>query len=224
MKVKRFVVQNEAGEQSGGAGGSIKTITPEEFEAVNAELARFKAKHAESEKHLKNQEKAAKDAAEEVARKNGDVAALEKSWQEKLNSEVAAREARLAEYQGTINNMTVGTTARSMAAELALQGSAEVLLPHIERRLKVEIVDGATSIRVLDATGKPSAMSVDELKAEILANKAFAPLLVGSKASGSGDVGKKANIGAKSVSRGAFDSMNPAEKMAHIKGGGVIAD
>ena len=224
MKVKRFVVQNENNDDGSANNGGVKVITPEEFEAVSAELARFKAKHAESEKHLKNQEKAAKEAAEEVARKNGDVAALEKSWQDKLNALASEKDGKLSAYESTINNMTVGATARSMAAELALQGSAEVLLPHIERRLKVEMVDGATTIRVLDTSGKPSAMSIDELKAEILANKAFAPLLVGSKASGSGDVGKKANIGAKSVSRGAFEGMNPAEKMAHIKAGGVIAD
>lgn len=82
--------------------------------------------------------------------------------------------------------MTVGQTATKLAAELAISGSADVLLPHIQSRLTVEIKDGAPSVRVLDLQGKPTALTIDELKQEFISNKAFAPLIAASKATGGG--------------------------------------
>lgn len=132
-------------------------------------------------------EEKAKAEAEELARKAGDVTALEKSWQDKL----AKREAELlAEVQGRdarLLDLTVNAEARRIASELAVPGSADVLLPHIKARLKYE--DGR--VTVLDADGKPSASTVDELAKEIAANKAFAPLIVASHASGGGANGGK---------------------------------
>lgn len=222
MKFKH-VYQNEAGEGAASGSGGV-VIDPKEFETIKAELERFKIKHQESEKHLKEKEKLAREAAEEAAKKAGDIQALEKSWQEKLAAEVASRDSALSAYQQTISSMTVGASARTLAAELALPGSAEVLLPHIERRLKVEMGDGQALIRVLDKAGKPSAMSLDDLKKEIANEKAFAPLLVGSMASGSGDVGKKGEAKGKSISREAFDRMTDKERSAFAIGGGKVTD
>lgn len=224
MKIKHLY-QAEAGAGEGSAGAAPVIIDPAAHAALQAELDRFKAKHGESEKHLKEQEKAARLATEEAAKKSGDIAALEKSWGEKLAAEVATRDGQLTAYQATISNMTAGAAARTMAAELSLPGSADVLLPHIERRLKVEMTDGAPLIRVLDKAGKPSAMSIDDLKKEISAEKSFAPLLVGSNASGSGNPGSKDGaVTGSTVKRAAFDVMSPAGKMAHIKAGGKVID
>ena len=54
----------------------------------------------------------------------------------------------------------------------------------LNNRISTEF-DGSNPVhRILDGSGKPSAMSVDDLKKEILANKELAPILKGSKASG----------------------------------------
>jgi len=74
-----------------------------------------------------------------------------------------------------------------MASKLALQGSSDVLLPHIERRLKMENKDGQALIRVLDKDGNLSANSLSDLEKEILETEAFAPILQGPKSSGSGE-------------------------------------
>jgi len=193
------------------------------LEKLQSSVEALEAKNREILGEKAAAKKAAEDAAAEAARKSGDVAAIEKSWQEKLQTEIEARESRLSEYEKMVNKMTVGSEASKLAAELALQGSADVLLPHIERRLAVEVKDGTPSIRVLDANGKPTASGIDDLRKEIIENKAFAPLLVGSKASGSGDVGGKGTGGGKVITREAFDSMAHAERAAFFKDGGKLS-
>lgn len=125
-------------------------------------------------------------AEEDKLRKSGDIEALEKSWQEKYQK----REQELAQQtealQANLQKILVDGKAQALAAELAVPGSAEVLMPHIRSRLATVERDGEFVTAVLDESGKPSALSIDELKAEISGNKAFAPLLVGSNATGSG--------------------------------------
>ena len=74
--------------------------------------------------------------------------------------------------------------------------------------------------RVLDKDGKPSAMTVEELAAEFVANKDFSAIITASKASGG--AGKPSNNnggGAPNQSDKPADlaSMNPAQLAEHIK-------
>ena len=162
-------------------------------------------KKAEADKRKAAEEQARLDR-EEALRKSGNVEELEKSWSEKY----ARREAELTgqlestnnTLQGQIRDLTVGRTATEIATTLAIPGSAKALLPHIERRLSVEQRDGKPTVVVLDAAGKLSAATLDELKAEFTNDPAFGPLIAGSKASGggAGGAGKgggaaKGNIG-----------------------------
>ncbi len=162
-------------------------------------------KKAEAEKRKAAEDQARMDR-EEALRKSGNVEELEKSWSEKY----ARREAELtgqlestnSTLQGQIRDLTVGRTATEIATTLAIPGSAKALLPHIERRLSVEQRDGKPTVVVLDAAGKLSAATLDELKAEFTNDPAFGPLIAGSKASGggAGGAGKgggaaKGNIG-----------------------------
>lgn len=162
-------------------------------------------KKAEAEKRKAAEDQARLDR-EEALRKSGNVEELEKSWSEKY----ARREAELtgqlestnSTLQGQIRDLTVGRTATEIATTLAIPGSAKALLPHIERRLSVEQRDGKPTVVVLDAAGKLSAATLDELKAEFTNDPAFGPLIAGSKASGggAGGAGKgggaaKGNIG-----------------------------
>lgn len=162
-------------------------------------------KKAEADKRKAAEEQARLDR-EEALRKSGNVEELEKSWSEKY----ARREAELtgqlestnSTLQGQIRDLTVGRTATEIATTLAIPGSAKALLPHIERRLSVEQRDGKPTVVVLDAAGKLSAATLEELKAEFTNDPAFGPLIAGSKASGggAGGAGKgggaaKGNIG-----------------------------
>ncbi|WP_247842261.1 hypothetical protein [Pseudomonas sp. MWU12-3103b] len=162
-------------------------------------------KKAEADKRKAAEEQARLDR-EEALRKSGNVEELEKSWSEKYSRREAELTGQLestnATLQGQIRDLTVGRTATEIATTLAIPGSAKALLPHIERRLSVEQRDGKPTVVVLDAAGKLSAATLDELKAEFTNDPAFGPLIAGSKASGggAGGAGKgggaaKGNIG-----------------------------
>lgn len=198
QKIEELTKQLEASQQS--------------LQETKDELERFQAKHAEAEKHRKQAEKDAQKRAEEAARKAGDTEALEKSWAEKHATALAEKDEQIALRDRWLKDMTVGRAAEAMAAELAVQGSASVLARHIQDRLGSEIRDGRPVTVVLDADGKPSAKTLDELKAEFAGNAAFAPLIAGNKASGSGGLNGKGG-----APRGQVRSkMTPKEKAAFI--------
>lgn len=185
----------------------------------------LREKKAASQKAREAAEEA--DAARlEAAKKGNDTEALDKSWQEKFNAREVELKKELEELSGTLVKLTSGQTATKIAAEIAVQGSADVLLPHLERRLRTEFRDGSPVTVVLDKDGKPSAMSVDELKAEFQNSAAFAPLIVGTKANGAGRTGgnESSGAGVNEVSRSEFDRMNQAQRANFAKNGGKLKD
>lgn len=149
---------------------------------------RLKKLEKNNQELLEEKRKAKEEAdrvAAEAAKKSGDVETLEKSWQEKLNSEVTAREQKLKDYETMLSVMTVGSEATRLAAEV-FGDHSEIMMPHIKSRLSYEIVDGHPKVRVLDSEGRPTAASVDDLKNEFKNSDKFAPFVVGSRASGAG--------------------------------------
>lgn len=144
-------------------------------------------KKSEAEKR-RAAELAAQQAADEKARSAGDVTALENSWRQKLTEQEQRFQSEIQGLTGSLNTLLVDNVANSLAASLAGE-AAPVMLPHIKSRLAVEMQDGKPVTRVLDASGKPSALTVDELGAEFTGNKAFAGVIIGSKASGTGGAG-----------------------------------
>jgi hypothetical protein len=184
----------------------------EDVSGLKAKVDELLGEKKAAEKARKDAEEAARLEREEAARKSGNVEELEKSWSEKYNRREAELNGLLEQERGSlgsqIRDLTVGRTATDIAAALAIPGSAKALLPHIERRLSVELRDGKPTVVVLDQAGKLSAATLDELKAEFTNDTAFAPLIAGSKASGGGAAGAgngggaaKGNIGGTKTER-----------------------
>ncbi|MBI6949804.1 hypothetical protein [Pseudomonas koreensis] len=173
---------------------------PEDVSGLKAKVDELLGEKKAAEKKAREAEEAARLEREELARKSGNVEELERSWTEKFTRREAeltgTLEQERATLSGQIRDLTVGRTATDIASALAVQGSAKALLPHIERRLSVEQRDGKPVVVVLDAQGKLSAATLDELKAEIANDAAFAPLIAGSKASGGGAGGAGGGGGA----------------------------
>ena len=202
-------------------------------EPEKEDLSGLKNKVDELLREKKAASQKAREAAEEAeaarleaAKKGNDTEALDKSWQDKFNAREIELKKELEELSGTLVKLTSGQTATKIAAEIAVQGSADVLLPHLERRLRTEFRDGSPVTVVLDKDGKPSAMSVDELKAEFQNSAAFAPLIVGTKANGAGRTGgnESSGAGVNEVSRSDFDRMNQAQRANFAKNGGKLKD
>ncbi|WP_277761492.1 hypothetical protein [Pseudomonas sp. A34-9] len=172
----------------------------EDVSGLKAKVDELLGEKKAAEKKAREAEEAARLEREELARKSGNVEELERSWTEKFTRREAeltgTLEQERATLSGQIRDLTVGRTATDIASALAVQGSAKALLPHIERRLSVEQRDGKPVVVVLDAQGKLSAATLDELKAEIANDAAFAPLIAGSKASGGGAGGAGSGGGA----------------------------
>lgn len=131
---------------------------------------------------------AAQDQLDEMRRgaiPKADVEALEGSWKSKLTEAQQKAKDRETKLVNQVHGLTIGSTAASIAAEIST--APDLLRPEIERRLAVEETDdGRVIVRVKGADGKPSALTLDELKAEVKADKRFAPVIIGSNASGGG--------------------------------------
>jgi DNA repair exonuclease SbcCD ATPase subunit len=174
----------------------------------NNDLERVRAKKAEAEKHRKEAEKKAKDLADKLAemeaqleelrtgesRKKGDVDALEKSYKEKITKLENDYKAQLQARDASLQTLLVDNVATSLAAKISTKPN--VILPHIRSRLRVETVDGKPTTRVLDKDGQLSALTLEELEKDFLASDDFAPIIVGSKAKGSGAAGRLPGGGA----------------------------
>lgn len=168
----------------------------EDVSGLKAKLEELLGESKAAKAKAREAEEAAKKAEEERARRAGDVEALENSWREKLTKREQELLADRDSLASQIKELTVGRAATDLAAELAVQGSAKALLPHLQARLSMDLRDGKPTVVVLDANGKPSAATLEELKTEFVNDPAFAPLIVGSKASGSGASGAKPGGGA----------------------------
>lgn len=143
----------------------------------------------------------------------GDVDRLESSWKQKLATREKELNDQINSMSTHLNTMLVDNVAQTMASKISK--SPELILPHIKSRLAAEFVDGKPTTRVLDGEGKPSAMSVADLEKEMFTNPTFAPIIIGSKASGSGASGGSGGSGAPGKLD--YSKATPKEIAAHIK-------
>ena len=151
----------------------------------DALLAEKKEQQRKAEEAEAERLRVEREAQEELARKNGDWKALELSYQEKLQ----AREAELLAQQEALTKqvygLTVGQQATKIAGELFKPHAQALVTQFIESRLTLD--NGV--VRVLDAQGKPSAMTFDELKNELKTNPMFQDIVIVNTNSGGGAAG-----------------------------------
>jgi hypothetical protein len=178
-----------------------------EREALKKKLTEREAKQAEIEAEAARK-------AEELARKSGDVAALEKSWQEKLTKREQELLEQIKSKDAAVEALTVEATARKLSAELFGDG-ADALIHNVRSRLRTEFQDGKPIVRVLDENGQPSAMTVEDLKKSFVDNKTYSRFIVAGKGSGSGSNGS--NAGGGSGAGKSWNEMTGVEKVRLYK-------
>jgi hypothetical protein len=179
------------------------------------------AQAAALRKQLEDIEEERRKAGDDNHRKKGDVEALDKSWNEKYTKALSEKESQLEALNNMVVQLTADAAAREMANELAIDGGSAALYNLIRGRFGMEIKDGKPCAVALGSDGKPSALTLEELKAEIRSDKTLAALLAGSKATGgsaNGGKGGGAAAGAKKASE-----MTLAEKSAYIAEHGLEA-
>lgn len=137
--------------------------------------------------------KEADEKADDDARNKGDVTALETSWKKKLADREAELQTIIEARENALREILVDSEASKLASQLTKFPKA--LMPHIKERLAAEFgEDGKAITRVLK-DGKPSALTIADLKKEFLADKELAGILTGSSGSGGGAGGQPGSGG-----------------------------
>ncbi|HEX2242723.1 MAG TPA: hypothetical protein VHK27_05635 [Gammaproteobacteria bacterium] len=129
-------------------------------------------------------------------KKKGDVDALETSYKNKLEEQKKKFEKMIEGLKAQLSRLLVDNVAQAIASEISTKPS--LILPHIKASLQADLDGDEPVTRVLGKDGKPSATTLAELKQSFIDNEDFAPIIIGSKASGSGAGGNtKGSGGAK---------------------------
>lgn len=122
------------------------------------------------------------DDRDNSARKKGDVKALEESYKAKIAKLQDDHNKVIETKNKALSKLLVDARADEMATRLSTVPS--LLKRVIRERLTADLDGDEPETRVVGTDGKVSAMSLADLEKEILQNKEFASILVGSKASG----------------------------------------
>lgn len=162
----------------------------------------------------------AREDAEKKARESGDVAALEKSWKEKQKADEKAHKEALAAREREIARLALDTQVDSLAGNFTVPSAMKAA---IRDRLSVEFdAEGKTVIRVKDATGAPSASTVEDFKKELLANPEYKGIIKASQGSGGGATPPgHGGGGGATPTKIDPNKASPSELVAHLKAKGV---
>jgi len=155
------------------------------------------------------------------------AAELEAAWQKKYDSALKTKDGELQTLRNFAEEQTVGRMAVEIAGKLAAPGSESVILPHVQKRMRAEWVDGKPVVKILDANGAVSAATSDELMSEFRGDAAFAPILAKvNKSAGGGTAGTNTNglPNGKTVDFASFRAMSQDARRSFLDDGGQIAN
>jgi hypothetical protein len=92
--------------------------------------------------------------------------------------------AEVKKYKDFTEASLIDGAALTLATKISK--SPQLILPHIKARLVADMTGDKPVTKVLGADGKPGDLTIDKLGEEFVANKDFATIMIGSKASGGG--------------------------------------
>lgn len=167
--------------------GDDDNDAPELKRAKDREKQRADAAEAKLKKFEDAEREALANAdanKEKIARESGDWATLEQSWKDKLAAAEKAGKDATKKLEGHLRKVLVDSTAANIAGEIST--TPKLLQDQIAKRMTVELTDDGPVVRILDAAGKPSALSADDLKKEFVDNADFKGVIKDTLASGGG--------------------------------------
>lgn len=178
-----------------------------ELEDDDAEPLRRAKEHEAGLRKIAEQERdtaiAERDAAKtEVAKLKEDAGKDKNQLREELTADHNRVVAKLKDdhaketdtLKASIKKIYVHDVASGIANEIT--EVPDLIMPLLEQRLQVEIVNGEPVTRVLSADGKASTMTPDELKDEYLQNPKYARIMRANGSSGGGASGGNGGSGA----------------------------
>ena len=187
------------------------TITIEEFTALKETVSKLEANNKTLLQEKLEIKKAAELSAQEAAKSKGDLDAYAKSLRE---TEFEPLRAENEQLKAALDEATIGMVIKDIEKDVFISPKVD---HGLKSRLAKEVIDGKAVVRVLDKEGRPTAMTIEQLKDEYRSSPEYAPFVIGSKANGSGGVGGKGNQSPKTMSRTDFDALDPVARMKFIK-------
>lgn len=189
-----------------------------DHERDQAKEAKAALKKAQEELHALTEER---DGMLAGSIPKADAEKLTKSWEKKLADREKELSAQIDDANKTLQTLLVDNVAQSVATEIS--NAPVVIMPHIKSRLRaVKNSEGKFETQVVDMEGKPSALTVTELKKEFVLNKDYSAIITASKASGGGAGGGGGGGGAHG---GKIDfGQSPSAIVASLKASGKIKD
>ena len=156
---------------------------------VSQENKEMRKEMADLKKTLEDQEKSRLDADADEARKKGDIDKIDAAWKNRFDTEIAAREEKLAAMQRAILNQHKEAVITKAVAEHALPGKENYLKLYLQTYLKVEADEGGSPKVVVldDKTQKATKLTVDKLLESMHTNKEHDFALRGTSGSGAKD-------------------------------------
>lgn len=183
----------------------------EDTSALRNALAMEKADSKKAKAELKAANEKITDLETGTATLSGEASAVEERWKkanEKLKSASGEEKARL---EAQLSELLVNAKAEDIAKRVA-GDSWELMLPVVTKRLKADLSGDKPATIVLGEDGTDSALNLDALEKEIVANKKYAAIVVKSRASGSGT--RPNNGGGGPATAKEFKDMNSAERQS----------
>lgn len=147
----------------------------------------------------------------------GEFEKLKNQLLEKHNKEISAKDGKISALQKAIEDQLV--VSEAIRAVSKAKGVADLLLPHIQSKVKVEeSEDGKFSVRVMGKDGpryndKGEFMTIEDLVNEMKGNEIFGRAFEGNGFSGSGSQGS----GASGDSGGKYVFITSADARNHQK-------
>lgn len=181
----------------------------EDEKGLKAKVDELLAESKAAKEAKKKADEEAAEAKRKAAEEGGDVEAIKASYEDKIAKLTAEKDDEIASLTKALTGATVEAQATAIASEIAVPGSERHVRRDILDRMAADVVDGKVTIKVLDKDGKPSALTPDELKAEIAGDPANKSLIRATDSSGGGAANP--NGGAGGLKRSEMSSKDKAD-------------
>lgn len=202
---------------------TIKTMEEsiKKLEAKNVEIISEKRQEQTKREEIEKEKAKAEEA---IAKEKGDFEKLLEIEKQKNAEKISDLETKSANQFKQLEKQLLTSEVSKLARALGgNEDNAEMLTPHIDRRLQLVDKDGTLELVVLDATGNATDKSVSELEEEFRSTAKYANNIQGRKATGGG-AGNEGDGGAgdaddweKYFQRDASGSRVDIDKMYELK-------
>lgn len=232
MNINRFktitrTFRNAEGDDGGGGqAGESAAFTQAQVEEIKAELQSqidsMAAKNDEllgevksNKKARREADEAARVAAEDKAKTDGDFEQLFKSSEERSTG----LQSELDGLKSGIANEKRNGAAMKIATQLCEGDNVDLMSTFIAPRLKYT----DEGVKVLNAAGELTVSTIADLQEEFKSNVRYSSLLKGNQSTGGGaNGGRSSGATSKESTRADFDQMNPTQRSKFIRDGGKV--